>query len=214
MRDFYAELFRWNLQVLEDANYALIDTGVEGAIGGGIGEAQGPNQVVFYIEVDDPQSYLSGPIEKAGGKTVVLACGFDARGSVDSLGQGHDDSLRPAHVRHAPDVLVLTDAADQAVAVRSQPVNNRLEVVHFEANVAQPQFVRHGVGRSRSWLGRMKLDSSSPVSPSGRRSMTISVRVFGMPMTVSTNSPSTNVLPSTRNPARRRTPSPCRGPRP
>src|SRR5437660_12565228 len=58
-----------------------------------------------------------------------------------SLGQGHDDSLRPAHVRHAPDVLVLTDATDQAVTVRSQPVDNRLEVVHFEANVAQPQLI-------------------------------------------------------------------------
>src|SRR6266851_9445596 len=69
-------------------------------------------------------------------------------GSVDSLGQGHDDSLRPAHVGHAPDVLILTDAADQAVAVRSQPVDNRLEVVHFEANVAQPQLVRYGAGRA------------------------------------------------------------------
>ena len=58
---------------------------------------------------------------------AALACGFDARRSVDSLGQGHDDSLRPAHVRHAPNVLVLTDTADQAVAVRSQPVDNRLE---------------------------------------------------------------------------------------
>jgi uncharacterized protein len=70
VREFYAELFGWNLQVLEEANYALVDTGVEGAIGGGIGEAQGPNQAIFYIEVDDPQAYLDR-IEKAGGKTVV-----------------------------------------------------------------------------------------------------------------------------------------------
>src|SRR5438445_12593873 len=68
-------------------------------------------------------------------------------GSVDSLRQGHDDSLRPAHVGHAPDVLVLTDAADQAVAVRGQPVDNRLEVVHYKTNVAQAQLVGHGVGR-------------------------------------------------------------------
>jgi uncharacterized protein len=69
-RAFYAELFGWKLQVLEEANYALVDTGVEGAIGGGIGQAQGPNQVVFYIEVDDPQAYLDR-IEQAGGTTVV-----------------------------------------------------------------------------------------------------------------------------------------------
>jgi predicted enzyme related to lactoylglutathione lyase len=43
---------------------------VEGTIGGGIGEAQGPNQVIFYIEVDDPQAYLDR-IDKAGGRTVV-----------------------------------------------------------------------------------------------------------------------------------------------
>jgi len=69
-REFYARLFGWNLQVLEEANYALVDTGVEGAIGGGIGQAQGPNQVVFYIQVDDPQAYLDR-IQQAGGKTVV-----------------------------------------------------------------------------------------------------------------------------------------------
>jgi len=70
VRQFYAELFGWNLEVLEEANYALVDTGTEGAIGGGIGEAQGPNQVIFYIEVGDPQAYLDR-IEQAGGKTVV-----------------------------------------------------------------------------------------------------------------------------------------------
>lgn len=70
VRDFYAGIFGWNLQVIDEYNYALVDTGVGGAIAGGIGEARGPNQVVFYIEVDDPQAYLDR-IEEAGGKTVV-----------------------------------------------------------------------------------------------------------------------------------------------
>lgn len=70
VREFYAELFGWDLQVLEEANYALVDVGVESGIGGGIGEAQGANQVIFYIEVDDPQAYLDR-IEGAGGTTVV-----------------------------------------------------------------------------------------------------------------------------------------------
>jgi predicted enzyme related to lactoylglutathione lyase len=70
VREFYAELFGWNVQELDEYNYSLIDTGVEGAIAGGIGEAQGPSQVLFYIEVDDPQTYLDR-IEEAGGKTVV-----------------------------------------------------------------------------------------------------------------------------------------------
>jgi uncharacterized protein len=69
-RGFYGELFGWNLQVIEEINYALVDTGTEGGIGGGIGQAQGPNQVIFYIEVDDPQALLDS-VEKAGGSTVV-----------------------------------------------------------------------------------------------------------------------------------------------
>jgi hypothetical protein len=59
------------------------------------------------------------------------ACDFGGA-SADPLSQGNDDPLWPAHVGHAPDVLVLTDAADQAVAVRSQPVDRRLQVVDFE----------------------------------------------------------------------------------
>jgi predicted enzyme related to lactoylglutathione lyase len=70
-REFYAALFGWQLQVLADADdYALVDTGGEGTIGGGIGQSQGPNQVIFYIEVDDPQAYLDR-VEQAGGKTLV-----------------------------------------------------------------------------------------------------------------------------------------------
>lgn len=52
--------------------------------------------------------------------------------SADPLSQGNDDPLWPANVGHAPDVLVLTDAADQALAVRGQPVDRRLKVVDFE----------------------------------------------------------------------------------
>jgi hypothetical protein len=56
-------------------------------------------------------------------------------------------------------------------------------------------------GDPGSWLGWMKLDSSSPVPPSGGRSITISLRELGMPMTVSTNSPSMAILPSISKPS-------------
>jgi hypothetical protein len=49
--------------------------------------------------------------------------------SADPLIQGHDDSLWPANVGHEPDVLVLTDAPDQAVAVCSQPADRRLRAL-------------------------------------------------------------------------------------
>jgi len=54
----------------------------------------------------------------AGYRLAKLRQRLSYRGSVDTLGQGHDDPLRSAHIHHAPDVLVLTDAADQPVAVR------------------------------------------------------------------------------------------------
>ena len=52
--------------------------------------------------------------------------------SADPLSQRHDDPLRPAYIGHPPDVLILTDTAHQAVPVRSQPVDRRLQVVDFK----------------------------------------------------------------------------------
>lgn len=69
-RDFYAKVFDWKMEVLDGVGYSLVDTQSKSGIRGGIGDARGPNQVVFYIEVDDPKTYLAR-IEKAGGKTVV-----------------------------------------------------------------------------------------------------------------------------------------------
>jgi uncharacterized protein len=71
LRDFYAGVFGWNLQPVEgDQPYAVVEAGGEGGIAGGIGEADGTNQILFYIEVDDPQAYLDR-IERAGGRTLV-----------------------------------------------------------------------------------------------------------------------------------------------
>jgi predicted enzyme related to lactoylglutathione lyase len=65
---FYADIFGWGIQDV-DGGYKIVDTG-ESGINGGIGKAQGPNQVVFYIEVSDPQATLD-EIETKGGRTVV-----------------------------------------------------------------------------------------------------------------------------------------------
>ena len=70
LRDFYSKLFDWKTEHIGQPDYSIINTGVEGGIGGGIGQAQGPNQVTFYIAVDDLQATLDA-IEKAGGKTVM-----------------------------------------------------------------------------------------------------------------------------------------------
>jgi len=69
-QDFYGQVFDWKLDAVPDMDYALVQTGENNGIGGGIAAAEGENQVIFYIEVDDPQAYLDR-IEKAGGRTVV-----------------------------------------------------------------------------------------------------------------------------------------------
>lgn len=70
LQQFYGELFDWHIDASNPMNYGVVDTHAGSGIGGGIGAAQGQNQVTFYIEVDDPQTYLSR-VEAKGGKTVV-----------------------------------------------------------------------------------------------------------------------------------------------
>lgn len=67
---FYREVFGWDVQEIEGMKYGMVDPGREGAIGGGISETSEGQQVVFYIEVDDPQAFLDR-IEQAGGRAVV-----------------------------------------------------------------------------------------------------------------------------------------------
>jgi len=71
LHDFYGSLFDWQIEADNPMNYGLVDTRSERTtIGGGIGSGDGPSQVTFYIEVDDPQAYLN-KIEAKGGRTIV-----------------------------------------------------------------------------------------------------------------------------------------------
>lgn len=70
LQEFYRKAFGWQFQVLDGSQYALVNTGAKTGISGGIGEAEGPNQVIFYIEVADPNAALRR-VEDLGGKTVV-----------------------------------------------------------------------------------------------------------------------------------------------
>ena len=70
LHDFYGNVFGWKLQHLKGADYAVVDTDSGQGIGGGIGKADGRNQTIFSIEVDDPQAFLES-VEMHGGKTVV-----------------------------------------------------------------------------------------------------------------------------------------------
>ena len=66
---FLADLFGWHVDANNPMEYGIVDTHDKG-INGGIGEAQGSQQVVFYVEVDDLRAYLD-KAESLGGTTVM-----------------------------------------------------------------------------------------------------------------------------------------------
>ncbi|MDP9270612.1 MAG: VOC family protein [Chloroflexota bacterium] len=72
-RDFYAKLFGWTYPPGGEPGYTYIDTGVEGGIPGGIGQAQGgPGHVTFFVGVDDVAAALA-KAESLGARIVVPA---------------------------------------------------------------------------------------------------------------------------------------------
>jgi predicted enzyme related to lactoylglutathione lyase len=82
---FYSELFGWTLGESGQDGYSLVDTGAgDGAIGGGIGTSQGPDDpggTTVYMKVDDLQAYLDRAVA-LGGSVIVpptdLPGGFGA----------------------------------------------------------------------------------------------------------------------------------------
>jgi predicted enzyme related to lactoylglutathione lyase len=73
--DFYTELFGWTLSPSGTDGYSLIDTGAgTGAIGGGIGTAQGSDDAgatTIYMQVDDLQAHLDRAVALGG--TVLVS---------------------------------------------------------------------------------------------------------------------------------------------
>jgi uncharacterized protein len=63
---FYGELFGWTFDG-GDETYALVDTGTEHGIGGGVGAGQGTKWATVYANVDDVERYLARA-EELGGK--------------------------------------------------------------------------------------------------------------------------------------------------
>ena len=74
LRQFYRDLFGWNIEVLGDdmLNYALVEAN-EGGIGGGLfptTEGMPSNYVTFYVQVDDLQAALD-KVENNGGNAIM-----------------------------------------------------------------------------------------------------------------------------------------------
>lgn len=72
LQKFYADVFDWKLSppAAEMGNYSMLDNqgqGIAGGIGGDVGDK---SRVTVYIQVDDPEAYLSR-VTKAGGTTLM-----------------------------------------------------------------------------------------------------------------------------------------------
>jgi hypothetical protein len=70
LQSFYGEAFDWELNPVMPT-YAMVSTGAEGAVAGGIGATPdgSDGHVTFYVEVEDLAAALAR-IEAAGGRTV------------------------------------------------------------------------------------------------------------------------------------------------
>jgi len=82
---FVADMFGWKLEDIPGPfEYSMVDTGVEGAIRGGVGGSPtGEGHTTFYVEVDEVQAALEkakelggqalmGPQEIPGGSKIGL----------------------------------------------------------------------------------------------------------------------------------------------
>ena len=73
LQRFYGNAFDWRMQNFAPiSGYAMVRTGGEGGIGGGIGPAydEGTGHATFYVEVPDLGEAL-GKIESLGGSRVM-----------------------------------------------------------------------------------------------------------------------------------------------
>ena len=71
-REFYSQLFGWQVDANNPYNYGIVDTQSEGGISGGIGPtgSGGPSRVIFYVQVGDLQALLD-KAESLGAKTTM-----------------------------------------------------------------------------------------------------------------------------------------------
>ena len=67
-RQYYAELFDWQIDANNPMNYGMIDNG-EGIAGGIGGAGDGTSRVTWYVQVPDPEEHLK-KAEELGGKRL------------------------------------------------------------------------------------------------------------------------------------------------
>ena len=72
-RAFYGKLFDWTFPEAPEPGYTYIETGIAGALPGGIGRSPtGQGQVTFFVDVADVTAALA-KAESLGGKILMPA---------------------------------------------------------------------------------------------------------------------------------------------
>jgi predicted enzyme related to lactoylglutathione lyase len=112
VREFYANLFGWNFDVMPEMAYGMVDTGVKMGINGGIGQVQenGRPCVTFYVQVEDIQAHLDRAAS-LGGMVVVpvteipgmvtFAQFTDPDGNMVGMIKGPQEPPKPARAKRA-----------------------------------------------------------------------------------------------------------------
>ena len=70
VRDFYSNLFDWEIDTNNSMNYGMVASAGEGGINGGIAQRD-DSHITFYVDVDDLQAYLDKAESLLGGKTIM-----------------------------------------------------------------------------------------------------------------------------------------------
>jgi predicted enzyme related to lactoylglutathione lyase len=86
-RAFYAELFGWRIDVVEELDYGLVRT--DAPLAGGIGQAAAANPhpagVVTYVPVDDVAAAVTRAVD-AGGALLVAPWELPGMGTMAVIG--------------------------------------------------------------------------------------------------------------------------------
>jgi len=119
LKKFYGDLFGWAIDSNNPMKYGMVDTGLKQGINGGIGggDPHFAAGVTIYVQVEDPQAYLTR-IESMGGKAlmmpmeipgdVTMALFSDPEGNVIGLVKGSQtdtrssSATRPSRSRRSP----------------------------------------------------------------------------------------------------------------
>lgn len=71
LKNFYSQLFEWQLSDMEEMPYTVVDAGGEGIRGGlGVAPEGSPGHVTFYVQVEDIEA-ARAKAEGLGGKKVM-----------------------------------------------------------------------------------------------------------------------------------------------